>query len=190
MQSRTAEWQAQIDMNTQMFKDQFDELSVEELNRKPNEATWSIAENLQHLISVNESYFPIVASLKEGKYKVPFVGKIGFYVDLMGKIMLKGVEPTRQKKIKTFLVWEPKSGTADPDILQTFTRHHTELKKLIAEAAPLVAAHSVISSPINKNIVYTLDKAFDIIIAHEQRHFNQAKEAMEFIYEKQYNFDV
>jgi hypothetical protein len=36
----------------------------------------------------------------------------------------------------------------------------------------------VISSPANRNIVYKLKTAFDIIMSHEQRHFEQAKEVL------------
>jgi hypothetical protein len=37
---------------------------------------------------------------------------------------------------------------------------------------------TVISSPANKYIVYKLETAFDIIVAHEERHLEQAKEVL------------
>jgi len=74
--------------------------------------------------------------------------------------------------------------------LQKFEQHHQELKKVITESEELIKAKTVISSPANKNIVYYLDKAFDIMVAHEQRHLNQAKEAMEFVFDNQYHFDI
>jgi hypothetical protein len=39
----------------------------------------------------------------------------------------------------------------------------------------------VISSPANKNIVYKLETAFDIIVSHEQRHLEQAKEILQLM---------
>ena len=39
----------------------------------------------------------------------------------------------------------------------------------------------VISSPANKNIVYKLEVAFDIIVSHEQRHLEQAREVLQLI---------
>jgi hypothetical protein len=32
------------------------------------------------------------------------------------------------------------------------------------------------NSPANRNMVYTLERAFDIIVVHERRHFQQAME--------------
>jgi hypothetical protein len=61
---------------------------------------------------------------------------------------------------------------------------------LMRRATPFVTKRTVISSPANRNILYTVDKAFDIILAHERRHFNQATEAMEAVYENQYNYET
>ena len=190
MQDKIHNWHQQIDTSTRKFREQFEELSVAEINRKPNAGTWSVAENIQHLISVNESYFPVIKDAKEGKYKVPFTGRFPFFVNFMGNALLKSVEPTRRKKIKTLMVWEPANATMDEGVLQKFEQHHQELKKVITESEELIKAKTVISSPANKNIVYYLDKAFDIMVAHEQRHLNQAKEAMEFVFDNQYHFDI
>ena len=42
----------------------------------------------------------------------------------------------------------------------------------------LLEKGTVISSPANKNIVYKLENAFDIITTHEQRHLEQAREVL------------
>ncbi|CAZ97441.1 Putative protein [Zobellia galactanivorans] len=39
----------------------------------------------------------------------------------------------------------------------------------------------IISSPANKNIVCRLETAFDIIVTHEQRHFEQLKETYQLM---------
>lgn len=44
------------------------------------------------------------------------------------------------------------------------------------DTADLIQQGAIISSPANRNIVYTLETAFDIIVAHEQRHLEQARE--------------
>ncbi len=190
MSGQIQQWQQQIDEVTHNFREEFGTLSAEELNRKPNGGTWSIAENMEHLISVNDSYFPIVEQLKTGNYKTPFLGKSAFFVKFMGNTLLKSVSPDRKKKMKTFPVWEPKNGSVNPDILQTFVKHQASLKRLIAESEPFVQTGTVISSPANRNIVYTLERAFEVIIAHEQRHFNQASEVMDAIFVNQYKYDI
>ena len=60
-----------------------------------------------------------------------------------------------------------------------FTEHQEKLKQNILESEDLLEKNAVISSPANPKIVYKLDAAFKIILAHEERHFQQAKRLLE-----------
>jgi DinB superfamily len=171
-------WNLEIEKVTLAVEKNFNHLTTEELNWKPHPDIWSIAQNLDHLIVVNETYYPVLASLKAGKYKPPFIAKIGFMVSFLGKTVLGAVQPDRQKKMKTFPIWEPSKSEVESDILMRFKNHQTELQQKIEEAKELVAKGAVIASPANKNIVYKLETAFDIIVSHEQRHLEQAKEVL------------
>lgn len=171
-------WASQLDKITEQFLTSFGALSLEQLYWKPDPQTWSIAENIKHLITVNESYYPILASLQEGNYKTPFIGKMGFMVSFLGKMILNSVKPDRKRKMKTFRIWEPTVSVSE-NLLEQFEKHQNELKQQIALSEKLVERGAVISSPVNRNIVYKLETAFDIIVAHEQRHFEQAKEVLQ-----------
>ena len=177
-------WTNQIDENTQNFVDTFGKLSFEQLNCKPNPETWSIAQNIDHLIVINKSYFPIIESIRKGTYKIPFYAKVEFLVSFFGKTVLKAVLPDRKKKIKTFPIWEPKKSEIPIGILDRFTEHQTALKQLIENSEDLIERGTIISSPANKSIVYKLETAFDIIVTHEKRHFEQSKETYALIEKK------
>lgn len=174
-------WIVTLEHITKQVESEFGMLTNEQLNWKPTPDTWSIAQNLDHLMVVNETYYPILASLKQGSYKIPFHGKIGFVVSFFGKAILKAVQPDRQKKMKTFPIWEPGISSLDDHILEKFEIHQQVLKQKIEEAKDLVEQGVVISSPANKNIVYKLETAFDIIVSHEQRHLEQAREILYLI---------
>jgi len=175
------DWISQLDKITEHFVADFGSLSAEQLNWKPNLQTWSIAQNIDHLIVLNETYYPVLTSLKAGTYKSPFMGKIGFMVSFLGKTILNAVKPDRKKKMKTFPVWEPTASEIKDDILWRFENHQAELKQKIEASKELVEKGTVISSPANRNIVYKLETAFDIIVTHEQRHWEQAKEVLQLL---------
>lgn len=78
--------------------------------------------------------------------------------------------------MKTFPIWEPAKSDIKPDIWERFEQQQTDLKKLIQSSSDLLDNGLVISSPVNRNIVYKLETAFDIIVSHELRHFEQSKE--------------
>jgi len=174
-------WASLLDHITKDTLTEFGTLTNEQLNWKPNSTTWSIAQNLYHLIVVNETYYPVLASLKAGTYKTPLIAKIGFMVSFLGKIVLKAVQPDRQKKMKTFPIWEPTIINVSDDILKRFEVHQNELKQKIEDAKGLIEKNVVISSPANRNIVYKLETAFDIIVSHEQRHLEQAKATLQLL---------
>ena len=171
-------WINQIDRNTAEFSQLFDGLTEQELNWKASEDRWSIAQNMDHVITINESYFPQINSIRSGDYQTPFIGKFNFVTSFLGKAILKAVNPDRKKKMKTFTIWEPSSSQISGDIVKRFKQHQEELKGIIEMSSDLLSNNAVISSPANKNIVYKLETAFDIIVTHELRHLEQAKEVL------------
>lgn len=169
----------EIDAVTESFLSAFGTLTNDELNRKPTPESWSIAQIIEHLIITNKSYYPIIESAQNGILKLPLVARIDFIVNFFGKLILKSVKPGSKKKIKTFPIWQPAHSSIPEGILQRFEKEQSELKDFIYASKDLLDLRAVIHSPANKNIVYRLETAFDIIIAHEKRHFLQAKEEMQ-----------
>lgn len=174
-------WLNRIDEMTTEVVNRFGGLSPEQLNLKPSPDTWSIAQNLDHLIVINSSYVPVIQAVREDSLSLPFLAKFNFWVKFCGKMILKSVSPDRRKKMDTFPIWEPSPARLPDNIIQLFTDHQEALKNLIRDSKDLISAGQVISSPANKNIVYSLENAFEIIVTHEERHLAQATEVLELM---------
>ena len=172
----TGKWISEVDAITAEFEREFGALNGDALNYKPSADVWSIAQNIDHLIVINKSYYPIIKQLHEGSFVLPFVGKIGFVVNMFGKMILKSVLPDRKKRMKTFAIWEPSKSKISDDIVTRFAAHQQSLKQLIRDSEELLEKGTVITSPANPKIVYKLETAFDILVTHERRHFEQANE--------------
>lgn len=155
---------------------EFGSWSAEKLNQKPAPEKWSVAQVLDHLIRINESYQPILSQVRAGSYSLPWHARLGFMVRFFGNFILQSVEPTRKRKMKTFPVWEPSYSTLSGDIVTRFLAHQQELIREIQSWEPLIAKGVIICSPANRIIVYKLETAAKIITAHEERHLNQALE--------------
>lgn len=171
-----AQWNSRIDEVTNAFVKEFGNMTAEELNWKPSPDVWSVAQNMHHLIVINETYYPVLRSVRDNTYEMPWIGKLGFMVRFMERVILKSVQPDRRKKMKTFPLWQPSSSSFGTDIIEKFKKHQEDLKKLITDSQDLLEKGTLISSPANKNIVYRLETAFEIIITHETRHLEQARE--------------
>lgn len=78
-------------------------------------------------------------------------------------------------------MWEPSSTDLPSEIIEHFKQHQEALKGLISDSKDLIDAGQLIMSPANKNIIYSLECAFEIIVTHEERHLNQATEVLELM---------
>ena len=123
----------------------------------------------------HRSYFPVFAEIRSGDYKAPFISKLSFVTNFFGNFILKSVMPSAEKKIKTFPIWEPQTGKLETDTVEKFIRHQNELIQEFQSFQPFLEKRQTLSSPANKNIVYTLDKALEIIVTHEERHLQTCK---------------
>lgn len=178
MDNRVLELINRLKSNTNRVITLFQEIPPDKLIFKPSQNLWSIAENIEHIIVVNESYYPIIKQLHEKKYKPPFHHRFNFIRNYFEKMILKGVNPDRKKKMKTFPVWIPSQVNSQTDIVGKFVNHQNQLSDLIINSEEFIKNCVVIHSPASRLIVYSLEKAFDIIITHEARHINQAEELL------------
>ena len=177
-QTYQTRWLNVIDQSTKGFQEAFGSITEEQLNWKPNPSTWSIGQNIAHLIVTNASFFPIINAVRAGSHKVPWFPSRSFLVKFNEKMILNYVKPDREKRSKTASIWEPSQSEVEKDILQQFTLEQEKLKTLIRNSQDLVESGTKISSPFSKFLVYHLEAAFDIIVTHEQRHLAQAKEVL------------
>lgn len=172
---KIVQWTQKLDQASKAFVKEFGRLTPEELNWKPNANQWSVGQCIDHIIVTNETYFPIIRSILTGNYQPTIVQRLPFLPNFFGKLLLKSIG-TSSKKVKTFSVFEPKSSKISSNIVKDFLKHQDHLKTLIENTQHLDHERLVISSPVNKFIVYSLESAFNILVAHEFRHLAQAKE--------------
>lgn len=175
MKMYTAKWTDEIDELTELFTQEFGNLTGEELNWTSHPKSWSVGQVVEHIITLNRTYFPLFTDIAEGVYRPPFMAKLGFVVRALGNSIYKSVLPETQRKTRTFPLWEPSKSNVPENILAEFGAHQEELKSHIQKLGNALNEGLVISSPASRNVVYTLEKALDIIVVHERRHLQQAR---------------
>jgi hypothetical protein len=181
MHPKISYWKSEIENTTNEIVTIFGSLDNALLNTKPDINTWSVAQVMEHIMKVNETYYLVIRQVREGAYKIPAIGKIGFIHRFFGNMILQSVLPQTKRKTKTFPIWQPAESNIASGVVQRFEKHQKELADFMESCSDLLEKGTLISSPANKSIVYKLEKAFDIIVTHEERHLMQAKEIYERI---------
>jgi hypothetical protein len=158
----------------------FGSLSAEQLNWKPSEKSWSIAQCFDHLITTHTLYFPLFQKLAAGDTKSTFWEKSSPLSGFFGSYLIKSLRPENVKKMKTTSRAYPSSSEIDGDIIERYAEHQNQLIEAIRKVpSDIDPKKTIVTSPLMGLVTYSLDDCFTILEVHGPRHFNQAKRVME-----------
>ena len=152
---------------------QIQNLSEKELLQPATDGGWSIAQCLEHLNSYGDFYLPQI----EKGLKVPMSQetKDTFKSSWLGNYFIQMMEPTTgKKKYKAFKGHIPAAELDAYAVVATFIQQQEQFLALLkkAEKADLNAVRIPIS--ITRLIKLKLGDVFQFIIAHDERHIQQA----------------
>jgi len=162
-----------------IFHNQFLNLSTDQLNWKPGIESWSISECLEHIMLSGQFYLDEITNCFLSKIPEAESPDIIFRPGIIGNYSTNSVKPTDsgviKNKMRTFSRMEPgKSGIDTKKLFLDFKKYQDELTILINKARYFNLNTIKIKSSIGKIIRFKLGDAFRFVIAHNQRHIQQA----------------
>ena len=157
----------------------FGKMSAEQLNWKPSEKLWSIAQCFEHLIVTNELYFPNIQKVIDGQHRNNLWSKVPFGTDLIAFAMKNSLNPKQSRKMKTFKMFEPSVSDVPETIIEDFTANQSKLIGLATASRQLDVQRIKIAEPLSSALNLRLIDAFEILSMHSRRHFMQAKRVEE-----------
>lgn len=169
---------AEVSQITAEAEQRLGKLTPAQLNWKPSPAGWSVAQCLEHLIKINESFFPVMRQIAQGTYAPPWNARLPLLPGLFGSLILKAVQPTAPRKFKASPRFEPAASDLPADIVGRFAAHQRELDGLMAQSNRVDLASVVVASPVAPLATYSLQDAYRILVAHERRHLLQAERVL------------
>jgi hypothetical protein len=147
--------------------------SAEAFNYKPS-GGWSAGECIDHLIKINEKYFPIFEDISR-KYSMSGVKE--YKTSFMGKFIIKSVNPDTPRKTKTLPPFYPSSSEFSNQIIDEFLDQHRKIRTYIERFREHDLKKIKITSPLSSIVRYNLGDACRILIYHDLRHLGQAHRA-------------
>lgn len=158
----------------QLVEEQFAPLASEALNRKPSPQKWSIAECLEHLNYYSDYYnkevdIAIAKATKKQWNAVP-----NFSSTWLGKKSIESVLPDNATPSKTPKALNPSTSTIRPDVVQRFLLGQNKFLNLLHAAQTIDLNKTKVRIEVFKLLKLRLGDLFLFMIAHNQRHCNQA----------------
>lgn len=146
---------------------------------RPNEASWSVADNIAHLNLTTEAFLPeLVRSSREGREK-GLTGFGSFGMGIVARVLIFFIDPSSSVKVKTKTKkpFEPVAIQSVDAELQRFLSLQKRLAECIVTFDGLAIDKLKVTSPFDGKLKYTVVGAFAIIAAHQRRHLMQAERA-------------
>ena len=156
----------------------FGHLTPSQLNWKPSAERWSVAQCFDHLLTSNKGYLPIIDNVLAG-YKRTFWQSMPVLPGLMGKLLVKSMDPASTRKVKAPKRFQPAQSDISGSVINDFAEQQKHLVDKMKATEHLDLEKIVITSPVAGAVIYSLMDAYRLIVVHEQRHFQQAKRVIE-----------
>lgn len=158
----------------EIVETQFAPLSSEVLNKKPNPQKWSIAECLEHLNYYSDYYNKEIKIAIENAQEKQWKAVPTFSSTWLGKKSVESADPDNAKTIKTPKALNPVSSKVRPDVVTRFITAQKEFLILIEAAQNINLNKTKVRIEVFKLLKLRLGDLFLFMIAHNQRHCNQA----------------
>ena len=157
----------------------FGRLNAAQLNWKPAPERWSVGQCFDHLIATNRTFFADIEKVAAGTHRTSLWGRVSPLSGFFGRLVLKSLDPEKGRKTKAPRVFEPSSSDVAPDVIERFASHQEELAGRMRETANVDLARMIVTSPVSPVATYSLLDAYRIVVAHERKHFEQARRVTE-----------
>jgi uncharacterized damage-inducible protein DinB len=146
------------------------------------ETQWSVAQVLEHINAYNRHYLPLIEksmvhiSKDTSAWFIP-----GFWGDYFTKMMMpKNVYEIRNK-MKTGKYYTPDKGANVDTIFKEFFQHQNKLLQLLDVARRRNLNTIRLPITVSKLVRLKLGDLFRFLVAHEQRHMMQARNAIKAV---------
>jgi hypothetical protein len=152
---------------------QFQNLTEKELLQAATDGGWSIAQCLEHLNSYGDYYLPLIEKNLKGADNQSENGS--FKSSWLGNYFIRMMEPTTgKKKFKAFKGHIPVPELDAYAVIAEFIRQQEQLLYLLKKAEKVHLNSIRIPISITRFIKLKLGDVFQFIIAHDERHIQQA----------------
>jgi hypothetical protein len=155
----------------------FGALGERELNWQPDPGRWSIAQCFDHLVRGNDM---LLASAKGAIDHPPtsLWQRIPLLPSLLGRALIRSQSPNAGGKYKAPATARPAMSGIPGDIIERFIAQHEAAEAWTRTLDEGSASRAIMVSPFIKIVTYSVLDGLRLLVAHDRRHFEQARRVM------------
>lgn len=157
----------------------FGGLDERQLNWRPDAASWSVAQCLDHLLNANREMFQAIDAATDGAGPRTLWQRLPVLPGVFGRMMIRSQSPETSRKFRAPGKIIPASSAIDPRITERFLANQREAAARVRALGARDVARIIMVSPFVAFITYSVLDGCRIVVAHQRRHLEQARRVTE-----------
>jgi hypothetical protein len=153
----------------------FGGLTVQQLNWRPDPSRWSVAQCFDHLVTINGLMFRAAEGALNGSQARTVWQRLPLLPGVVGRVMIRSLSPNTTRKFTAPPQARPAASDIAGDIIRRFVQHNREAAASARKLNEARVASTIMTSPFLEYITYSVLDAWRLVVAHERRHFEQAR---------------
>lgn len=150
-------------------------LTNDQFNWHPPAGGWSVAQCIEHLNVTARLYLPnldegIADAIRRGLY-----GDGPFRYGWLARTIVQSQEPTTRRKFKAAKAFLPPPARPRPESMAAFGAYQVQFVDRLRQANGLDLSRARVRSPVIGWLRLPLGSGFALVVAHERRHLQQAR---------------
>ena len=151
-------------------------LSDQQLNWRPSDGRWSIAECLAHLTAIGRAYTaPIEQAIERGLAR-GYLGGRHFEPGRIGRWLIAQMEPPPKRRMSAPRKIVPTRVESGSAVRGAYEEMHRELIRVVLKAEGVDLSRVKVTSPLMPLLRQPLGVWLGVLPAHERRHLWQARQ--------------
>jgi hypothetical protein len=157
----------------------FGGLDERQLNWRPDDTRWSVAQCFEHLLAANR----LMVQAAQEALQPDAPRSIWQHVPVLprwyGRIMIRTQSPDSTQKFIASPRARPAPSAIAPDVIPRFADQHQDAAALVETLDEAKAARTIMVSPFARFIAYSVLDGWRLVVAHDRRHCEQARRVMQ-----------
>jgi hypothetical protein len=157
----------------------FGGLDARQLNWRPGQTRWSVAQCFEHLLTSDELMFQAADAALRRSHPRTVWQRLPLFPALAGRLLIGVVSPDGKRKYTAPAPARPAESHIDPALMDRFLAFQDTAAASVRAVPPDEAARTIMISPFASFIAYSVLDAYRVVAAHQRRHFDQARRVMQ-----------
>jgi hypothetical protein len=152
----------------------FGGLDARQLNWRPDEVRWSVAQCFDHLVSANRLMSRAAEdALNAGRRTV--WQRVPLLPGIFGRLLIRSQTPGAARKFTASSKAQPATSDIATDIITRVVEQHRNAVARLQALEEHEAARTIMTSPFIGVVTYSVLDGWRLLLAHDRRHFEQAR---------------